>query len=65
VSVALNDLRRHRIDSKAQHVADIVFEVGWHVRMCADRPGNLADRDAIARGLQTLTGTAHFVVPDR
>ena len=63
MAVALHDLGGHRIHRQAEPGADILFDLGRHVGVGADRAGDLADGDLVAGGLQAVALAAQFVEP--
>ena len=65
VTVALDDLGRNSVGLQAEFPADVMLNLRVHVRVRADRAGNLADRHRVAGAFQPGQRPGKFVVHQR
>ena len=54
VSIARDDLRRHRLGTQSERAESLALNLRRQVRVCADRAGHLSDGDLFASDLQTF-----------
>ena len=64
VAVARDDLRRDRLDCEPQLCCDVGFDARIDLRECADRAGDRAGRDLLARRFQPAPRAEKFGVGD-
>jgi adenylosuccinate lyase len=65
VAIALNDLRGDRRRLQAKRATHVRFDGRRQVRKCADRSGQLADGNHLARALDTRNIARQLRIPER